>query len=80
MQRSGVLLDVISFNAAISACEIVGQWHHVAPLLNELQESGTVALRGQLHRSLLSLKDVGAAARCGAVAQWDTKFWAPCLM
>ena len=34
------LLDVIGFNAAISACEKGGQWQRVAPMLDEKHSRG----------------------------------------
>eukprot|EP00973_Karenia_brevis_P048957 6789658-Karenia_brevis.AAC.1 len=35
--------DVISFNAAISACEKGGRWEHAVLVLDKLLNSGTTA-------------------------------------
>merc|ERR1712118_57970 len=40
MRERGVSPDVISFNAAISACEKGGQWERALSLLDEMRESG----------------------------------------
>eukprot|EP00973_Karenia_brevis_P022115 3043117-Karenia_brevis.AAC.1 len=40
MPGLGLLLDVISFSAAISACVKVHQWQCVAPLLDGMCEEG----------------------------------------
>ena len=40
MQDAGVTRDVISYNAAISACEKGGQWQQALSLLSEMQDAG----------------------------------------
>eukprot|EP00973_Karenia_brevis_P094824 12424353-Karenia_brevis.AAC.1 len=40
MCSEGLSRDVISFNAAISAYDKVGQWQRVAPLLAEMRLEG----------------------------------------
>ena len=40
MQDIDMKLDVISYNAAISACEKGGQWEQAVSLLKEMQDKG----------------------------------------
>ena len=39
-QEAGVTRNVISFHAAISACEEGGQWQQALSLLAEMQDAG----------------------------------------
>ena len=40
MRRAGVTLDVISFSAAISACEKVERWQRALSLLDDMRRAG----------------------------------------
>eukprot|EP00973_Karenia_brevis_P071854 9985775-Karenia_brevis.AAC.1 len=42
LRREGLLPDMITFSAAISACEKGGQWERVAPLLDEMRRKDLV--------------------------------------
>eukprot|EP00973_Karenia_brevis_P030146 4155387-Karenia_brevis.AAC.1 len=57
----GLPLDVISFNAAISAGEKGGQWQRVAPSFDEVRRL-RVAWRDQLQCNHLSVGEVWAVA------------------
>eukprot|EP00973_Karenia_brevis_P028443 3919843-Karenia_brevis.AAC.1 len=65
----GVSPDVISFIAAISVCGKGEQWRCVAPLLNEMQNSGWVTRCDQFQRSHLSFQEGWAVAACGAIVR-----------
>jgi len=55
-------IDMISFNAAISACEKAGQWERVLSMLSELKKSGTTP-------SALSFNV--AVSACQKDGQWE---------
>eukprot|EP00973_Karenia_brevis_P078877 10947094-Karenia_brevis.AAC.1 len=60
--QRGWLLDVISFIAAISACEKGVQWELVAPSPQEMPKKGLVAGRDQLQCGHLSVRGGWAVA------------------
>ena len=63
----GVEPDVISFNAAISACEKGGQWERALALLDEMHDARSAAGRDQLQRGHLGVREGRAVgARAGA--------------
>eukprot|EP00973_Karenia_brevis_P034680 4785837-Karenia_brevis.AAC.1 len=62
MCSRGLSPDVISFSAAISACEKGGQWQRVAPLLNEMRSRG-------LSPDVISFN--GAISACKKGGQWQ---------
>eukprot|EP00973_Karenia_brevis_P054878 7629181-Karenia_brevis.AAC.1 len=62
MRKGSLSLDVISFNAAISACEKGWQWQRVAPLLNEMR-------KGDLSPNVISFN--AAISACEKGAQWQ---------
>eukprot|EP00973_Karenia_brevis_P023875 3291610-Karenia_brevis.AAC.1 len=55
-QGRSLSLAVITFDAAISACEKGGQWQRVASMLDEIHGPGQVAVCDQLLCSHLSLQ------------------------
>ena len=58
----GDIPKVISFSAAISACEKCGRWLHAMQLLDDLME-----LREELDVILLG----AVVSACGAAGQWQ---------
>eukprot|EP00973_Karenia_brevis_P036543 5038953-Karenia_brevis.AAC.1 len=60
---------MISFSAAISACEKGGQWQRVAQTLNEMPSTNFDARRNQLQRAHLSMREGWAVATRGANVQ-----------
>lgn len=59
MPLAEILPDVISYNAAISACEKGGQWQHALTLLSNLQEIWEVSWICFLSESQVSTSQVG---------------------
>eukprot|EP00973_Karenia_brevis_P060909 8471099-Karenia_brevis.AAC.1 len=64
-----VLLDVISFNTAISFCKKGGPWQHIAPLSDEMVRPGCIAGCDQFQRSHLSLQGGWTVAARGAIVR-----------
>merc|ERR1712216_454902 len=88
MQNAGMNPNMISFNAAISACEKGDQWERTLSLLEELRKAGVtlgiisfhaactaVATAGELEGSLRLLPAFEAAFHAG---KYSAKQASPC--
>merc|ERR1711904_202411 len=62
MRECGVTPDVISFNAAISACEKGGQWEQALALLDKMRKNGVTP------PDVISFN--AAISACGKGGQW----------
>eukprot|EP00973_Karenia_brevis_P026441 3647583-Karenia_brevis.AAC.1 len=64
-----LLLDVISFNAAIPACKKGGQWQRVVPLFDKMRQLAGITSCDQLQRSHLNLREGWTVAACGTIVR-----------
>ena len=62
MCKAGVTMDVISFSAAISACEKGGQWQRAMCVLDDMLKAGVTG-------NVISLN--AAISACGKGGQWQ---------
>ena len=78
MREAGVMSNVISFNAAISACEKGSHWEEAQALLREMQDTGLkhnmirfYAVTSPCHRDGHCLYDDGGVAANAFGAQFS---------
>ena len=64
MRNNGMIAIVISFSAAISACEKVEQWEQALALLHNMRETGLTAYVIR-HTASSAVREGKAVGQCG---------------